>query len=92
MAELKRAQELDPLSTVLKANEGTVLFFEGKYDDAIAQLRKVVELDPKHPVGHWGLGLALEQKGMYSDAAKEIQEGSDPRFQALLDRVGLPGA
>ena len=78
MAELKRAQELDPLSLVLKANEGMVLFFEGKYDEAMVQLRKVVELDSTHPVAHWGLGLALEQKGMYSDAVAEIQKANDP--------------
>jgi serine/threonine protein kinase len=78
MAELKRAQELDPLSLVLKANEGMVLFFEGRYDEAIAQLRRVLELDSTHPVAHWGLGLAMEQKGLYADAVREIQKASDP--------------
>jgi len=93
MLELKRAQELDPLSLTLKANEGMVFFFEGKYDEAIAKLRKVVELDATHPVAHWGLGLALERKGMYADAVTEIKTAigsdveADPNFLASLGHV-----
>jgi TolB-like protein/tetratricopeptide (TPR) repeat protein len=93
MVELKRAQELDPLSITLKANEGMALFFEGKYDEAMVQLRKVVELDSSHPVAHWGLGLALERKGMYAEAVSEIKTAigpesePDPNFLASLGHV-----
>ena len=70
-----------------------VLFFDGKFDEAVAQLRKVVDLDPKNSVGHWGLGLALEQKGKYADAAVEFQKAieadgePDPNFMASLGHV-----
>jgi serine/threonine-protein kinase len=93
MGELKRAQELDPLSLGLKANEGMVLFFEGKYDEAMVQLNKVVELDPNDSVAHWGLGLSLEQMKKYADAEREIQEaiklggGPDPNFTASLGHL-----
>jgi TolB-like protein/Flp pilus assembly protein TadD len=92
MAELKRAEELDPLTLSLPANEAMVLFFEGRYDDAIAQLRKVLALDASHPVAHWGLGLVFEQKGMYAEAMQELREAMkdpepDPNFMSSLAHI-----
>ncbi len=92
LAELKRAQELDPLSLLLKANLGMIYYFTRQYDQAIAQVQKTIELDSTFPVAHWGLGLAYEQKGMHRDAIVAIEKsislaGRDPNFIASLGHV-----
>ena len=38
IAELKRAEELDPLSPIIGTNLGDTLVFARRYDEAIAQL------------------------------------------------------
>jgi TolB-like protein/Tfp pilus assembly protein PilF len=72
-AELKRAQDLDPLSLLVQANEGVISYFARQYDEAIRQLNKTLELDPKFPVPYWGLGMCYEQKKMLSEAIVQFQ-------------------
>ncbi|MGE5327303.1 MAG: protein kinase domain-containing protein, partial [Deltaproteobacteria bacterium] len=43
IAEVKRAQELDPLSPLLLAVGGEANIFAGRYDEAVAQCRKALE-------------------------------------------------
>jgi serine/threonine-protein kinase len=63
LAEIARAQELDPLSNPLKANRALLLYFQGKYDDALRELAEISRADPKLPLVHWGIGLCQEQRG-----------------------------
>jgi serine/threonine protein kinase/tetratricopeptide (TPR) repeat protein len=72
--EIRKAQELDPLSPVIRANVGVIYYFGRQYDLAIAQLRKVLEEHPNFSVAHWGLGLVYEQKGMLSEAIAELEK------------------
>ena len=74
-AELKRAQELDPLSLLVQANAGVISYFGREYDQAIRELQKIKELNPKFPVPYWGIGLCYEQKGMYQEAVDQLQKG-----------------
>ncbi len=74
--ELKRAQELDPLSLSIQANAGVISYFGREYDQAIQELRTINELDPKFHVPYWGLGLCYEQKGMYEEAIAQFQKAS----------------
>ena len=46
IAEMRRAQELDPLSVETNKTLGAVLFWAGRTDEAIAQYKKTLELDP----------------------------------------------
>jgi tetratricopeptide (TPR) repeat protein len=68
VAEIRRAQNLDPRSLSLKANQALLAYFGGHYDDALKELHDVRELDPTLPLAHWGLGLTYEQKGMEKEA------------------------
>src|SRR5882724_2805716 len=74
-AELKRAQELDPLSLLVQANAGVISYFGREYDQAIQELQKIKELNPKFAVPYWGIGLSYEQKGMYQEAVDQLQKG-----------------
>lgn len=74
LRQMRRAQELDPLSTIIKANIGVIYYFGRKYDLVIEELRKVLQEDPNFSVAHWGLGLSYEQKGMLTEAIAEFEK------------------
>ncbi len=89
LAEVKRAQELDPLSPLMNTFVGSTLYFARRYEEAARQCQKAFEMDPNFPVTHWHLGLIYEQQGMYEQAISEHRKaidlsGGSPRFIAAL--------
>src|SRR5262249_27416448 len=74
LAEIKRAQERDPLSDIISAVRGRALYFARRYDPAIEQCRKVVVEKPDFPPAHIFLGRIYEQKEMYKEAVAEFKE------------------
>jgi TolB-like protein/Flp pilus assembly protein TadD len=76
IAEIRRAQELDPRSLLLKANRALLSYFRGQYDDALEELLEIRRLDPNFPVAPWGIGLAYEQKGMLTEAIAAIRQAT----------------
>jgi|KBSMisStandDraft_5_1062788.scaffolds.fasta_scaffold02181_5 TolB-like protein/DNA-binding winged helix-turn-helix (wHTH) protein len=71
MAEMKRAQELDPLSLMVNGLAATPLLESRQYDAAIEQGNKVLRMDPNNGLGHWMLLTAYERKG---DLLRAIDE------------------
>ena len=88
VAEIKQAQELDPLSLIINMNVGWVFYLAREYDEAAEQCRKTLELDPNFAPTHWMLGQAFRQKGMYEEAIAEFQKSielsDDPVRRAVL--------
>ncbi len=72
--EIKRAQQLDPLSLIINANKGYYLYFARQYDAAIEQYRKTLEINPGFGVGRFYLAEAYVQKKMYAEAIAEFQK------------------
>ena len=91
IAEGKRAEELDPLSPIIKADLGVDLLYARRYDEAIAKLRSTLTLEPNFQYAHWVLGSAHDLKGMYGEAIAEYQKAlqisDDPWIRALLARA-----
>ena len=52
IAEIKRAQELDPLSPILYAVAGDIFYRARDYDSAIEQDNKALDLDSNFAAGH----------------------------------------
>jgi TolB-like protein/DNA-binding winged helix-turn-helix (wHTH) protein/Tfp pilus assembly protein PilF len=73
IAEMRRAESLDPLSLIISADMADVLFAVRQYDESIQQSRKTLQLDPNFAVAHFELGQAYAQKGLYSEAIAELQ-------------------
>ena len=73
LVEIKKAQELDPLSLAINTGVGHVLYLSGKYDKAIEQYRKAVELDPGFVVTHVWFGRPYLEKGMFAEAIAELE-------------------
>jgi tetratricopeptide (TPR) repeat protein len=80
MTELKRAQDLDPLSPVITTTLARDFFFARQYDQAMEQLGKTLEMDPSFALTHSYLGLIYEQRGMLGQAITEFQ-----KWQSLSD-------
>jgi eukaryotic-like serine/threonine-protein kinase len=89
VAELKRAQEVDPLSLTINAVVGWMLYLAGDYDKAIEQEKIVLEMDPNFVLAHRYLGLAYEQKGMYAEAISEFQKAVNLSGARPLDAGAL---
>jgi TolB-like protein/Flp pilus assembly protein TadD len=91
VAEVNRALKLDPLSVIINADVGGVLFNARRYDEAVAQLRKTLELDPGFYYAHWNLGQVLDVKGLTKEAMAEYEKAMtldpDPLPQALIGRL-----
>lgn len=74
IAEMKRAQALDPLSLMVNGLGATPLLDSGQYDAAIEQVNKVLVMDPSNGLGHWMLLTAYERKGDLTRAIDEREK------------------
>ncbi|HJU42700.1 MAG TPA: tetratricopeptide repeat protein [Vicinamibacterales bacterium] len=76
VAALRRAQQLDPVSLIIRAGVGGEpgLYAARRYDEAIAQIKTAVELDPGFAAGRLWLGMPYVQKGMYREAIAEMEQ------------------
>jgi eukaryotic-like serine/threonine-protein kinase len=74
LREIGKAEQLDPLSPLIKANIGIIYYFGRQYDLVIEHLRQLLNQNQEFAVAHWGLGLAYQQKGMQADAIAELEK------------------
>ncbi|MCB0412201.1 MAG: tetratricopeptide repeat protein [Bdellovibrionales bacterium] len=73
MAELLKAQELDPKNPVVQNNLGLSYLVRGRLKEAEQHLRKAVELNPKYTEARNNLGRILLDEHKYTEAAKELK-------------------
>jgi len=71
--EIERARQLDPLSLIIAADRGAILYFSRQYDLAIAQFRSVLEMEPGFPRAHLVI-YAYVQQGKYDEALADIAQ------------------
>ncbi len=89
LAEIRRAQQLDPTSLVFQSVEAWVLYYARDYDRMIAQCQRALDLDPNFGEVYIYLTRAYEQKGMYREAMDAYQKWatlngwSDPKGEAI---------
>ena len=74
LAEIRRAQELDPVSLVKITGVAQVLLMARRYDESIEQCRRALDMDPNLGFAHWLLGLAYMYKGSYEPAILALQK------------------
>ena len=74
LAEMKRAQQVDPLTPTWTAWMGDLNWTVGQYDKTIEFERKALELNPDFPWAFHFLGLAYAEKGMYEEAIAAHQK------------------
>jgi len=82
LAEIKRAQELDPLSLVLTVDVGIRHYFARRYDQAIDLYTSALAFDPDTVFVYYWLWMAHEQKGDYDKALAEFRKLLPASFMA----------
>jgi serine/threonine protein kinase/tetratricopeptide (TPR) repeat protein len=89
--EMKRARELDPLSSYFTTSVGFALHWAGRHDEAATWFHRVLDVDPTFLRAHWGLGLAAAASGHYDAALPELQKAVEMsgRGPAFLSSLGF---
>lgn len=100
--EIKKAQEVDPLSLIVNSAIGNIYNAARQPDEAIGQLRKTIVMDKNFARARSYLADAYIEKGMYEDAIEEYKnaeilsgkydaENADKRAQSLKDALQRGG-
>ena len=89
IAIARQAQEIDPLSPVIKANMAIAFYFARQYDQGIEELRQGLELSPNHFALHFRLGQAYLQKRKYEEAIQEMQKAATLSGRSTENLAGL---
>jgi TolB-like protein/Flp pilus assembly protein TadD len=92
IAEMRKAESLDPLSLIINADLAELLLIAHFYDESIQQSRKVIEMDPNFAFAHNQLGQAYLPNHMPGEAVAELKtavqlSGGSPTSLANLARA-----
>jgi TolB-like protein/DNA-binding winged helix-turn-helix (wHTH) protein/Tfp pilus assembly protein PilF len=97
LAEIKRAQELDPLSLIVNDVVGWIQYEARQYPQAIEQYRSTLEMDPNYVPALLDLGTAYLSTGEYPKAIAQFEKArsvggeSGVVFSALAQAHVLSG-
>jgi TolB-like protein/DNA-binding winged helix-turn-helix (wHTH) protein/Tfp pilus assembly protein PilF len=92
LVEMRKAENLDPLSLIINADLAEFLLLTHSYDESVEQGRKIIEMDSTFAIGHKQLGDAYLLKQMDKEAVAELQKavrlsGGSPICAADLARA-----
>ena len=91
LAEIERAQQLDPSSSSILADKGWILFLLHRQDEAIASLKQVEASEPAFLSSHVYLSylyLAVQNYPAYLDESRQAaQLAHDPQALAITDQA-----
>lgn len=95
IAELKRAQDLDPLSLIINTDLGFAYYLARQYDRAFAQYQSVVAMDGKFVPVHRNLRKYYAEKEMYDDWIQEMAAdfilAGNPRLAEISRKLYAKG-
>jgi DNA-binding winged helix-turn-helix (wHTH) protein/Flp pilus assembly protein TadD len=74
MLEIRRAQELDPLSLVIMTDVGRLMFFARRFELAIEYCQDVLDINPNLFSAHAVLGLAYTHRGRFREALSHVRK------------------
>jgi TolB-like protein/DNA-binding winged helix-turn-helix (wHTH) protein/Flp pilus assembly protein TadD len=89
IAELRKAESLDPLSPIISADLADMLCVAHLYDESLQQSQKTLEMHPYFAVAHYQLGQALVQKQRMDEGIAEFRRaielsGGNTTFESNL--------
>jgi tetratricopeptide (TPR) repeat protein len=89
VAQLRKAQELEPSQPIYSALIGMVMIYQRRYDDAIRQLRLTLEMDPDFATTNTYLAAAYLRNGEYEKALDQLSrvKGLAPGSAACLGQI-----
>ncbi len=72
--EMRRAQQIEPLSLIASAALGWVHYYAGHHEQALEQFRLTLALDSDFELAYLWSGWALEALGRYDEAERMLQQ------------------
>lgn len=95
IAELLRAQDLDPLSLIISADTGFAYYLAGRYDLALGKYQKVLAASPNFVPVHFYLSQFYRQTGQYDlwlkESAENLRLGGFSRSAGDMERIYAQG-
>jgi DNA-binding winged helix-turn-helix (wHTH) protein/Flp pilus assembly protein TadD len=96
LRELRRAEEIDPLSAVVNVGVAWGLYVTRDFQGASEQSWKLLAMEPKFGAAQYALGLAYAQMGLTEDAIVELSNartcsGDQPAVLAALAYIHACG-
>jgi tetratricopeptide (TPR) repeat protein len=76
IAELRKAENLDPLSLIISADLADALCISRLYDESVRQSRKTLEMDPNFTIAHYELGRLSNKNGCSMKQSGSFKEPS----------------
>jgi TolB-like protein/Tfp pilus assembly protein PilF len=92
LQEVRRAEELDPLSRQIGTEVGRALYALRRNDEAVTQLQQVLRADPAFAGAHVTLGRVYVEQGRIAEAIGEFQKAVELRGRDALDVAYLASA
>jgi TolB-like protein/DNA-binding winged helix-turn-helix (wHTH) protein/Tfp pilus assembly protein PilF len=74
IAEMKKAQNLDPLSLIINTDLAELLLIAHFTDESVQQSRRTIEMEANFPLAHNQLALAYLQRQENDEAIAELQK------------------
>jgi serine/threonine protein kinase/tetratricopeptide (TPR) repeat protein len=76
LSQIRRAEQLDPLSSEILSVSGLFLYFSRRYDEALTELKKCIDVDPNSWTGYLFLSQVYQQQGRFPEAMEALQHAS----------------
>ena len=73
MQEIRKAQQLDPLSLIINAEAAWDFYMARDFEGAAEQAWRTLAMEPRFAPAQHALGLAYQQMGMLEEAIVELQ-------------------
>jgi len=77
LAQVKRAMELDPLSSLYNTIVAYLYYASGQYDFALAQYQRAIDLDPAWYPAHWLLAMTYQHLKKVEEGLLEAQKACE---------------
>ena len=86
MAQIRAAQEIEPLSPLVNAGAGHTLYLARRYDEAITACESSLEIDPNFILGPNVIGMCRALQGRTLKQPNSGSASCDVRPRAVLSR------
>jgi TolB-like protein/tetratricopeptide (TPR) repeat protein len=92
LTEVKLAQALDPVSSIVSRNIALIYYYQRNLDLALEQIDQTIEQNPHYSAAYWTLGLIQEQRGELDEAIAAFERAIElsppsPRIMGALGGV-----
>jgi TolB-like protein/DNA-binding winged helix-turn-helix (wHTH) protein/Flp pilus assembly protein TadD len=77
LAQVKKAENLDPLSLIISSDLAEELLIAHRYDEAATQTQKTINMDHFFAPAHYVMGATFVQKHRYDEAIGELQKATE---------------